>query len=200
MEIENLGFLGGSFDPIHWGHLVIAEEAFAQLGLKKILFVLARNQWLKGRELTPVQERWEMLQLALKANPHFELSRTEIDRSGPSFTVDTMQEMREKYPGARLFFILGWDSLVNLSAWHEPQRLIQLCSLVAVPRHGIPSPDLEVLEKILPGLASRVILLEAPIIGISSSQIRERVKQGLSIRYLVPEAVGKYINDQGLYR
>jgi nicotinate-nucleotide adenylyltransferase len=141
-----------------------------------------------------------MVRLAISGKPYCRLSTLEIDRLGPSYTVDTVAELREKLSaGDELFFILGWDSLAELPAWREPSRLIRLCRLVAVPRLGYERPDLKALEEEIPGLAKRVILLDSSHIDVSASEIRRRVAQGLSIGHLVPEAVNKYIQEHGLY-
>jgi nicotinate-nucleotide adenylyltransferase len=179
--------------------LVIAQEAKTRLGLDEVLFIPAGHQWLKGRKLSPAGHRWEMLRLALKSNPCFKASRIEIDRQGPSYTVDTLSLLHQQREGDDFFFLLGWDALVELPSWKEPQRIIALCTLVALPRIGQP-PDLKVLEEAIPGISGRVIFLEAPLIGISSTDIRGRVAQGLSIRYLVPEAVESYISAHALYK
>lgn len=195
-----VGILGGSFDPVHLGHLIMAEEARVKLELDEVLFIPAGHQWLKGRELSPSHHRWEMLSLAIKSNPFFKPSRIEIDRPGPSYTVDTLSLLHKEREGDEFFFLLGWDALKELPSWKEPGRIIKLCRLVALPRPPFLPPDLIALEKALPGVSSRVILLEAPLIYISSTEIRERVKRGLSIRYLVPEAVEGYIFSHGLYK
>lgn len=195
-----VGVFGGSFDPVHIGHLLMAEEARIKLNLDEVLFVPARIQWLKERELSPSHHRWEMLYLATKSNPFFKLSRIEIDRPGPSYTVDTLTLLHKEREGDEFYFLLGWDALAEIQYWKEPKRIIDLCYLVALPRFSFPRPDLEVLERALPGISQRVIFLEAPIIGISSTQIRERVARGLSIRYLVPKEVEEYIFSYGLYK
>ncbi len=187
----NIGVLGGTFDPIHNGHLAVAEEVRAQLKLDEVLFVPAGQPWLKADSPILVAEhRVEMVRLAIADRAYCKVSTMEIDRGGLSYTVDTMGELRAKIgAGDELYFILGWGSLGELPQWKEPSRIIKLCRLVAVPRPGYPRPDLESLEASIPGLSQRVILLDKPEIDISASEIRERVAQGLSINGLVPEAV-----------
>jgi len=196
-----IGVLGGTFDPVHNGHLVIAEEVRTELNLAEIIFVPAGQPWLKvERAISPAEDRLQMLRLALADKPYFKIATAEIDRPGPSYTVDTIADLRHKLGSeVELFFILGWDSLEQLPLWKEPSRLIQLCYLVAVHRPGSPRPDLKALDAQVPGVLNRVIVMNSPSIDISASDIRERVKQGLSIRYLVPEPVAWYIKEHGLY-
>jgi len=198
----NIGVLGGTFDPIHIGHLVVADEVTARLGLAEVLFVPAGQPWLKANtRISAAKHRVQMVRLAIAGKPYCKLSTMEIERSGPTYTVDTIKKLREKLgTDDELFFILGWENLEDLPRWHQPELLISMCRLVAVPRVGCPVPDLSSLEEVLPGLSQRVIMLDKPEIDISASVIRERVSQGLSIEHLVPEPVEKYIREQGLYR
>ncbi|MBA7484299.1 Nicotinate-nucleotide adenylyltransferase [subsurface metagenome] len=197
----NIGVLGGTFDPIHMGHLIIAEEIRGQLDLAEVLFVPAGEPWLKtNNSISPAEHRVQMLRLAIADEPSFKLSTIEIERAGPSYTVDTIAQFKSQIGTEdRLFFILGWDNLMQLPQWREPSRLVQMCSLVAVPRVGYPSPDLNTLEAAIPGLSQGVILLNTPQIEISSSEIRNRVARGLSIHHLVPEPVERYIREHNLY-
>jgi nicotinate-nucleotide adenylyltransferase len=195
----NIGVLGGTFDPIHMGHLIIAEEARLKLGLSKVLFVPAGQPWLKqDRDITTAVHRVEMMRRAIADNPYFEPSTLEVERAGPSYTVDTLTMLRKQL-GSRtsLFFILGRDTLAELPLWKEPQKVVQLCRLVVPPRLG--SRDLKHLEKVIPGQLERVVQLDMPVIGISSSEIRQRIARGLSIRYLVPPGVEEYITEHKLY-
>ena len=197
-----VGILGGTFDPIHLGHLVMAEEARLRLELDKVLFVPAEQQWLKvGGAIAAPHQRLEMVRLAINSNPFFKLSVVEMERSGPSYTVDTLAALHDQLgAGAELYFILGWGSLAELPQWREPAQIVQRCQLVAIPRPGYTPPDLESLELDITGISQSTILLDMPVIGISSSEVRRRISQGLSIHYLVPEAVARYIQEQGLYR
>lgn len=198
----NVGVLGGTFDPVHSGHLVIAEEARLRFGLNKVLFVPAGRPWLKAdRKITPAVHRVEMVKRAIAGNASFELTTMEIDRPGPSYSVDTVAALQQKLSvGARIFFLIGWDSLADLPQWREPARLIQLCRLVAVTRPGLSHPDLKSLEPSVPGITQSVVWLDVPPINISSSDIRDRVAQGLSIHGLVPDNVESYIAENKLYR
>ena len=197
----NIGVLGGTFDPVHNGHLIVAGEVMAGLGLAAVIFVPAGQPWLKADwPVTPAEHRLQMLRLALADKPDFKISTLEIERAGPSYTVDTMAELREKAGSDdELFFILGQDNLAQIPQWQEPSRLMEMCYLVAVNRQGAPRPRLKSLEKSLPGISGRVMLLERPEIDISASDIRERVARGLSVRHLVPEPVNRYIKENGLY-
>ncbi|MFC2069418.1 nicotinate-nucleotide adenylyltransferase [Chloroflexota bacterium] len=196
-----IGVLGGTFDPIHNGHLLIADRVMTQLSLGKVLFVPAGRPWLKeNRYISAAEHRMEMVRLAIASRPHFELSAVEVDRDGPSYMVDTIANLQAQLSSSReLYFILGWDNLTNLPCWREPERLIKICCLVAVPRPGYNLPDLASLEKAIPGLSQRVVLLRGPNIGISASDIKERVTRGLSVSHLLPLPVGEYIKQHGLY-
>jgi len=197
----NIGVLGGTFDPIHIGHLIVAEEVRTRLDLAEVLFVPAGQPWLKpDSPVSTAEHRVEMVRLAIADKPYFKLSTTEIERAGPSYTVDTIAELLGRLgSGDELFFILGWDSLAELPKWKEPSRLIKMCRLVAVPRPGYPIPDLKFMEPKVPGLSQRVMLMDKPEIDISASGIRSRIAQGLSIHHLVPEPVERYIKQHRLY-
>jgi len=197
----NIGVMGGTFDPIHKGHLIVAEEVRARLNLAEILFVPAGQPWLKANSpIAAAEHRIQMVRLAIADKPYCKLSTMEIERAGASYTVDTIAELQGQLgAGDELFFILGWENLAELPQWHEPSRLIKMCYLVAVPRPGYPPPDLDSLEADIPGLSDRVILLDTPKIDISASAIRNRVAHGLSISHLVPEPVERYIRQHKLY-
>jgi nicotinate-nucleotide adenylyltransferase len=202
VAVVNIGVLGGTFDPVHLVHLIIAEEVRERFKLDKVLFVPSGHPWLKDeRVITPAQHRVAMLRQALASNPYFQISMVDVEREGPSYTVDTLADLRRQFgDSASFYFILGWDALRDLHLWKDPARIIQQCRLVAVGRPGSAKPRLSALETTLPGISKNVILLPKPLIGISSSDIRQRVAKGLSIKYLVPETVEMYIQDKGLYR
>ena len=197
----NICVLGGTFDPIHRGHLVVAEVVRARLYPAEVMLVPAGQPWLKsGQVAASTEDRLAMVRLAA-AEAGLQVSTTEIERSGPSYTVDTLRALRASLlPGDELNFILGWDNLLNITHWHMPEEIIKLARLIAVPRIGSPVPNVDVLEKSLPGLARRVVLLDKPEIDISATVIRERVGLGLSVGHLVSEVVARYIQDHGLYR
>jgi len=196
-----IGVLGGTFDPIHQGHLVIAEEAITRLNLAEVLFMPAGQPWLKmDYPISSAEHRVQMVRLAIANKPGFRLSTMEIERDGPTYTVDTIAQLQAQLgAGTELFFVLGWDNLNELPQWREPARLVKLCHLVAVPRPGYPLPKLDALEAVIPGLTSSIIILNTPEIDISASEIRNMVAQGLSITHLVPEPVDRYIREHRLY-
>ena len=196
-----IGIIGGTFDPVHNGHLAIADEAVSRLALEEVLFVPAGRPWLKADQpVTAVAHRAEMVRRAIAGSPCYQLSTVEIDRPGPSYAVDTIAELRRQYgTGADLYFILGWDSLSELPRWHQPARLIDLCYLVAVPRPGQAAPDLDSLEAHVPGISQRVILMDRPMVDISATDIRQRVALGQTVDHLVPEPVAQYIRQHRLY-
>jgi nicotinate-nucleotide adenylyltransferase len=197
----NLGLFGGTFDPPHCGHLVAAQEAAEQLGLTKVWFLPAgQPPHKRGQLISPLAERLRMVELAIADNPCFELSRADCELAEPSFTVELLGRLRaELGPATPLFFLVGMDSLLELQTWREPERVLELCTLVAVTRPGRPAPDLAELATRLPGVARRVRLLETPGVDVSSTELRARVAAGRSIRYLVPEAVRQHITAAGLY-
>jgi nicotinate-nucleotide adenylyltransferase len=199
--LVKVGVIGGTFDPPHLGHLAIAQAARNKLELHHLIFVPAGQPWLKTElPVSPADERFEMVRLAIAPFPGFEISRVDIDRVGPSYTYDTLRELVGVVGrDATLFFVLGWDSLTQLPRWYQAARLVQLCRLVAVPRPGYPPPDLPALEQQVPGITERVIMLDMPEVGISATDIRQRVAGGLSVADLVPPAVERYIRERGLY-
>ena len=197
----NIGVLGGTFDPIHNGHLIIAEEARVKLGLERVIFVPAGKPWLKEhRDIAPGEHRLEMIRLAIAANPRFSVSTVDLDRVGPSYTVHTLPDLRRELSGeVDFYFILGIDALAGLPSWKEPEGVVEMCHLVAARRPGAGALDLESLERSMPCISSRIIFLDNPLVDISSTGIRERVAADLPIADLVPAAVARYIREQGLY-
>lgn len=197
-----VGILGGTFDPVHNAHLAIVDEARLQLELDEVVFIPAGQPWMKSdRLITAAEHRVAMLRLAISDKFGFRLSTMEIDRPGPSYTVDTLMKLSNQFVElAELFFIIGWDNLPDLPGWKEPARIIELCHLVALPRPGYSLPDLDALDKKVPGFLKSVIIIERPLIDISGTEIRERVAKGLDISKLVPIVVAEYIREKGLYR
>jgi nicotinate-nucleotide adenylyltransferase len=196
-----VGVLGGTFDPIHIGHLILAEEARDQLDLSIVYLVPAGDPPHKrDRRLASVDDRLRMIELAIAGNPTFRASRTDADRPGPHYTLDMVRLFKEQLPaGGELFFLMGYDSLAELPGWHRPNELVAACRLVALTRYNVPL-DWGHLEAQLPGIQQRVTLLDMPELEISSNQIQTRVRSGRSIRYLVPEMVQEYIAERGLYQ
>ena len=198
----NIALLGGTFDPVHVGHLTVAEVVSEKLKPVDVVFIPAARPWLKSdRNISPARDRLEMVRLAILGNPHYSLSTAETERSGPSYTVDTLREFKARISAQDdLYFVIGWDNLLELGRWREPSEIISLCKLVAVPRTGFRVPEEAALEKIVKGLSKRVLLLDKPEIDISSSIIRERVARNLPIDHMVPPLVADYISRKGLYR
>ncbi len=198
----NIGILGGTFDPIHIGHLAIAAEARRRLALSRVIFVPAGQPWLKvNREITLAKHRIKMIELAISGKPYFELSTIEIERQGPSYTVDTLAFLQQKLGNkAKLFLILGWDSVNELPEWNNPTELLKMCKLVAITRKSSNPPKLDVIETSVPGIKQGTILIDMKPINISSTDIRMRMSKGLSISGLVPYQVERYIRGQKLYQ
>lgn len=197
---QRIGVLGGTFDPIHFGHLAIAEEARVQAGLDIVLFVPARIQPLRqNQNVSSPDHRAAMIERAILGNPAFRLSRIEYERPGPSYTVDTMALLHERLPRAsEFFFILGTDAIADLPHWKDPERLISLCRFIVLPRPGCDFDPRNLFVQ-FPLLRERVTLLEGPRLEISSTELRRRVRKGLPIRYQVPDAVEEYIRSHRLY-
>jgi nicotinate-nucleotide adenylyltransferase len=196
--MTGVGVMGGTFDPIHLGHLAVAEEAREVLGLERILFVPAgRPPHKAADEVTSVEHRLAMVELAIADNPAFELSRIEVDRPGPSYTVDTLEALAAG--GEPVTVILSAETLAELPTWHEPWRLFEAARVAVAPRWGYPAPDPGWLAATFPGREDRVTYLEGPRLGVSSTALRARVAAGRSIRYLVPQTVAAYIAANNLY-
>jgi nicotinate-nucleotide adenylyltransferase len=181
----------------------MAESAREALSLDTVLFVPVREQPLKqGRQVSPVEHRIAMVELAIEGNPHFALSRVDVDRPGPSYTVDTLRQLREQLGEAEkvaIWFIIGADSLVTLPRWRDPTGILAQARLAVVRRPGI-TPDLSDLENLMPGLPAHIDWVDAPLIEISATDLRRRIAEGRSIRYRVPRAVVEYIEREGLYK
>lgn len=197
-----VGIMGGTFDPIHIAHLIIAEEARTRLALDRVVFIPAGEPWMKGEHtVTTAARRVDMVRMAISSNAAFSLSLSEVERPGPTYTVDTLEQLlRELGYDTQLFLLLGWDSLAEMIAWKAPYRVSKMATVVAFPRPGFDRPEIEVLERAMPGIAERAIFLDAPCLEISSTGIRKRVIEGGSVRYLVTDAVGQYIVDNRLYQ
>jgi nicotinate-nucleotide adenylyltransferase len=194
-----LGILGGTFDPPHFGHLRLAEAALTQLSLDKVLFAPAGVQPLKQDHPAAAPEhRARMVELAVAGEPRFALSRADLDRPGPHYTVDLLAILQQQHPAAALWFIMGEDSLGDLPRWRDPARLIQLARLAVLRRPGY-EPDWAVLDRALPDLRARLDWIEHAEIDISASDIRWRVQRGLPLTSLAPTQVIDYLMAQHLY-
>jgi len=195
-----LGIFGGTFDPPHVGHLILAMEAFDQLHLDKVLWVIAPNPPHKqGKAITPIEQRIKMVRIAIDADPMFALSRVDIDRQGPHYVLDTMQLLHEDYPGDDLVFIMGGDSLHDLPNWYEPQKFVAECSKIGVMYRPGEIIDLTQLMKQLPGIEEKVEFIEAPLLEISSNKIRALASQKKPFRYYLPAGVYEQVQRLKLY-
>jgi nicotinate-nucleotide adenylyltransferase len=202
-QARRLGIMGGSFDPVHIAHLLMAETVLEALSLDRVLFLPAGTQPLKqDMQATPTEHRIAMIQLAIEGNPAFALSRVDIDRAGPSYTADSLEQLRKewgRHEETAIWFIVGSDALLNFAKWRQPERIIAQARL-AVVRRPTFNADLAPIEAAVPGLSAAIDWVDAPLIEISGTDIRKRVAEGLSIRYRVPEAVRAYIQAYGLYK
>ncbi|MCZ7545926.1 MAG: nicotinate-nucleotide adenylyltransferase [Anaerolineae bacterium] len=196
-----MGIFGGTFDPPHLGHLVLAETCADALALAHVLWTPAADPPHKrDLAITLAAQRVAMVEAAIAGNPRFALSRVDLERPGPHYSVDMVRIVAAQYPpGTPLYFLIGGDSLRDLPTWHEPARLLECCWLAVMRRPG-DNVDTGALEDQLPGLAARLRVIDAPLIEISGSEIRRRVRDGQSIRYRVPDRVAAYIAREGLYK
>ena len=202
-KIWRIGIMGGTFDPIHYGHLVLAETVRDDFGLDRIIFLPSGDPPHKKHEpVTPAASRLEMVRLAVEGNPGFEVSPMEVERKGYSYTYDTMKAMNALYPdNHQFFFITGADAILEILAWKEVDRLSGLCSFIAATRPGTEIGKLSAFLDSLPeSLRSRIHLTQVPPLEISSTGIRKRIRENKSITYLLPPAVEEYIRKEGLYR
>jgi len=190
--------MGGTFDPIHYGHLVTAEEALVQFALDEVVFVPTGQPWMKeGRAVSPVEDRYLMTVIATASNPRFRVSRTEVDRDGPTYTVDTLRALAAENPDAELYFITGADAMFEIFEWKDPDEVLALAHFIAATRPGY---DLRRFEASGSTRHLNVSVMNIPALAISSTDVRERAGEGRPIRYLVPEGVKSYIEKVGLYR
>jgi nicotinate-nucleotide adenylyltransferase len=186
--------MGGTFDPIHHGHLVAASEVANLFGLDEVVFVPTGQPWQKsGREVSPAEDRYLMTVVATASNPSFTVDRVDIDRGGVTYTVDTLRDLRQKHPDADLFFITGADALEQILSWHKAEEMFALAHFVGVTRPGFVLDDDHLPE-------GSVTLVEVPAMAISSTDCRDRVRDGRPVWYLVPDGVVQYISKRGLYR
>ena len=192
---RRLGIMGGTFDPIHNGHLVAASEVAHLFNLDEVVFVPTGQPWLKSEQkVTAAEDRYLMTVIATASNPRFSVSRVDIERTGPTYTIDTLRDIREVHgPDAELFFITGADALAQMLSWRDMDEMFTLAQFIGCTRPGHQLSD--------PGLPNgRVSLVEVPALAISSTECRQRVRSGEPIWYLVPDGIVQYINKRGLYR
>jgi nicotinate-nucleotide adenylyltransferase len=195
------GVFGGTFDPIHLAHLAVAEAARDTFGLRRVLFIpAAQPPHKRGRDISPVEHRLAMVDAAVADNPAFEVSRSEVERSGPSYTSDTLASLCDAAHADHLALILSAESYAEFSTWHEPGRILALADLIVAPRVGFADADPELVPRQFPGAPAAIAFMDGPRIRLSASEIRQRAAEGRSVRYLVPDAVAAYIGDHGLYQ
>lgn len=198
---RRVGIFGGSFNPLHQGHLIIAEFASESIGLDLVLFTPVVDPPHKdGSAFMPIEHRCRMINMAITDNDRFHLSMVDAKRPGPHYSVDTVQIIGAQFPDADLYFVMGGDSLKSFPKWHQPEEIIKHCCLAVMRRPSSRPVQPDMHEDVLPGLKDRVAMIEAPPIGISSTRIREQLGAGRSARYLVPQTVLNYINENNLYR
>ena len=193
-----IGILGGTFDPVHIGHLVLGQHALDALALDEVLFVPAGEPWRKsGRPITPAEHRLAMLRLAIGGNDSFGISDAELRRDGPTYTADTLEALAAERIDDAFWFIIGADALADVPNWHDPERIVRHAMLSVAPR---ADGDVTALVASMPYLRGRVDTFAMPRIDISSTDVRTRAAAGRSVRYLVPDAVAAYIGEHRLYR
>ena len=199
--IKTLGIFGGTFDPPHIGHQILAAEAQYQLNLDAVLWVLTPDPPHKRKQaITPLEHRLKMVQAAVADIPSFEISRVEIDRSPPHYAIDTVKALQEQYPQARLIYLMGGDSLHDLPTWYAAPDFLAVCHALGVMRRPGDRIDLGVLEAQLPGITSKIRYVEAPLLEIAASQIRSRIRNAQPFRYYLPPLVYQIIQELNLYR
>jgi len=190
--------MGGTFDPIHHGHLMAAEEARWQFDLDEVVFLPTGQPWMKSeRTVSPPEDRYLMVVIATSANPRFMVSRLEIERDGPTYTVDTLRALQAERPEVDMFFITGADAMLEILQWKDPEEALELAHFIAATRPGY---DLSSFERGAPTEHPKVSVMQIPALAISSTDIRDRIAHGRPIRYLVPDGVQTYISKAGLYR
>lgn len=200
MKNKKVGIMGGTFDPIHTGHLVVANEVLNFYGLEEIIFIPAGNPPHKKGTVADSLDRYVMTEIAVLSNNRFKVSDIEIKKDGKSYTLNTLMELTKKYPDAEFYFITGTDAVIELPSWREPEKLLKLCRFVAVSRPGISMEDAKAkISEINKMFKSNIELFQAPMLQISSTDIRQRLMDGKSAKYLLPESVEQYIIKNNLY-
>lgn len=200
----SLGVFGGTFDPIHFAHLAVAQEAAETLGLDRVLFVpVGQPPHKPDRVITSGADRLAMVELAIAGNPRFAVDRLEVDRAGPSYTVDTLEALAARSGAGdlpSLTLILSSEAFKELPTWRDPRRILELACLAVAPREGYPPVSTSFMDEAFPEFRDRVTYLDGPRMRLSASELRMRAAAGRTLRYLVPDAVAAYIDDHGLYR
>lgn len=201
-QISRLGIMGGTFDPIHYGHLVTAEGARYEYGLDKVIFIPAGQPPHKlNFKRTEPWRRYEMTRLAVATNPFFEVLPLEIERPGPSYAIDTVQEISCLFPGAKIYFITGADAVSEILTWKKVEQLLSICKFIAATRPGYKLDEMrKKLEALPQDLEKNIFCMEVPALAISSTDIRQRVQKGRPIKYLLPEPVEEYITSNNIYQ
>jgi nicotinate-nucleotide adenylyltransferase len=198
--LKRIGIFGGTFDPPHVGHQILAAEAYEQLTLDRILWVLTPDPPHKqDRSITPIECRLRLVEATIAGNDKFELSLVEIERQPPHYALDTVNALQAQHPESEMVYLIGGDSLSTLPDWHKPQEFVEACSSIGVMCRPGQQADLQRLEDVIRGISSKVVIIDAPLLEISSSGIRRRVASGKPYRYYLPEAVHRIIREQNLY-
>lgn len=199
--MDRLGIFGGTFDPPHYGHLILAKEAAQQLHLDLVLWVLTPDPPHKrGKRITPWQIRHEMVEAAISGHPEFEISRVDIDRPPPQYALDTVRLLGQEYPGSELIYLIGGDSLRDLPGWRQPEEFLRNIDWLGVMRRPDILYDIEDLNKLLPGIKDKILWIDAPLVNIASSHLRRSIALKINCDQEIPEAVGKVIEKHHLYR
>ncbi|MEB2333153.1 MAG: nicotinate-nucleotide adenylyltransferase [Anaerolineaceae bacterium] len=197
---QRIGLFGGTFDPPHLGHLILASEAQSQLELDRLLWILTPEPPHKlDQTITPTEHRLAMVNLAIGDNPLFELSRVELDRPGPHYTLNTIRLIAEQNPGAEIILIIGGDSLRDLPTWREPREIVAACHEIGVMKRPHENAVLDELERDLPGIRAKIRYVDTPLLEIASRELRNRIAEGRSVRYYLPTSVREYIEQKRLY-
>lgn len=199
--MKEICLMGGTFDPIHYGHLVVAEEVRQRFNLDKVIFMpTGRPPHKKGKVISEPHHRVNMTLLATASNPYFEVSTLEVERRGPSYTIDTVQDIKKAYGLEKVYFITGADAVLEILSWREVEKLLSITTFIAATRPGYDLHNLEdILNNLPKDIIKKILPLEVPALSISSSNIRTRVREGRSIKYLLPESVEAYMKKNRLY-
>ena len=201
-HITRTGIMGGTFNPIHFGHLLLAETAYQQFGLDEVLIMPTKNPYYKNLTNTATEsDRVNMVRLAIEDNDHFRFSDVELERDGTTYTVETLRNLTQTHPDHRYFFIMGADSLYHIESWKEPEEIVKMAVILVAGRDGGSSSSLKSqIAYIMNKYDADIRLLESPVLEISSHDLRRRVREKESIRYLLPERVREYIYEHGIYK